>query len=843
MVGSGAWPDSKDTRAEFVDAVVVGSGFGGSVAAYRLADHGKRVVLMERGKAYPPGSFARTPAQFGKAFWDPSEGLYGLFDAWSMRGLEGLVSSGLGGGSLIYANVLLRKDEHWFVNDSPLPGGGYENWPFTRADLDPHYQNVEKMIGTATYPYDGTPKTEAVESAARKLGLKVERPPLAVTFSRRPGGTPEPGRELPLPGYGNVHGRYRQTCTLCGECDIGCNTGAKNTLDHTYLSAAAAAKVPADIRTLHEVRGFARDDDGTWLVRYVVHDPANPTSTRDLHEQFIRCTKLILAAGTFGTTYLLLRNRLSVPGISDTLGTRFCGNGDLLGLMLKATEISAGRGVPRQLAGNYGPVITTAIRVGDAADGDGSTGRGFYLQDAGYPGFMNWLMEMSQMRAAVPRVARLAARIVENRLFQRNQTNMSAHLASVMGAGTFSDTSVPLLGMGRDVPDGTMNLREGRLAVDWTLSTSEAYFGRVRETMRAVAGELGADFQDNPLWWAKRVVTVHALGGAPIGANPQSGVCDPYSQVFGAPGLYVVDGSAMPGPVGANPSLTIAALSDRACERMLEDPWPQPLNRKEAQSPPPQPPSPEQPETDSSHASTVSASTVYASTVSFTEKMKGHFTLGAGAPQKANDVALLRHERMMFELTITTENMDSFLANPAHPCTASGYLDADMLGGRCEVEKGWFNLLVKRGSRRRLMLYRLHVSSPGGRPMTFVGYKDIHGGQGLGVWPDTTTLMVQMLEGHVTVLEEESDGAAWGPAGCGLVEPSDARVLGAGILYIQPLDFARQLTTFAANGPKAAAALARFGGLFLGSLWQCYCGPDRAEASATGKSLDIEERP
>src|SRR5687768_15431407 len=132
---------------EHADVVVVGSGFGGSVTAYREAEAGRSVILLERGKPYPPGSFARTPSAMGRNLWDPSEGLQGLFDVWTFRGLEGVVSSGLGGGSLIYANVLLRKDEKWFVHESPVPGGGYEHWPLTRSDLDPHYDRVEQMLG------------------------------------------------------------------------------------------------------------------------------------------------------------------------------------------------------------------------------------------------------------------------------------------------------------------------------------------------------------------------------------------------------------------------------------------------------------------------------------------------------------------------------------------------------------------------------------------------------------------------------------------------------------------------------------------------------------------------
>src|SRR5512139_4025986 len=117
--------------AEHVDCVIVGSGFGGSVSAYRLADAGLATVVLERGQAFAPGSFPRSPSEMSRAFWDPAEGLHGLFDVWRFKGCDSVVSSGLGGGSLIYANVLLRKDEHWFVHEQPLPGGKegcHESW-------------------------------------------------------------------------------------------------------------------------------------------------------------------------------------------------------------------------------------------------------------------------------------------------------------------------------------------------------------------------------------------------------------------------------------------------------------------------------------------------------------------------------------------------------------------------------------------------------------------------------------------------------------------------------------------------------------------------------------------
>jgi cholesterol oxidase len=127
-----------------------------------------------------------------------------------------------------------------------------------------------------------------------------------------------------------------------------------------------------------------------------------------------------------------------------------------------------------------------------------------------------------------------------------------------------------MIGMGRDIPDGNMTLRGSKLDVDWRKIKSGPFFDRLRDTARRIAGELGADFEDNPTWYLGRVITVHPLGGCPMGRDEREGVVDPYGEVFNYPGLYVADGSVMPGPVGPNPSLTIAALADRIAKRLLE---------------------------------------------------------------------------------------------------------------------------------------------------------------------------------------------------------------------------------------------------------------------------------
>lgn len=559
---------------EHFDAVVVGSGFGGSVTAYRLAEAGKRVAVLERGRPYPPGAFPRTPRQMSQAFWDPPAGLHGLYDVWTFRGFDSIVSSGLGGGSLIYANVLLRKDEKWFVREDPLPHGGYEKWPVSRADLDPHYDEVERMLGANPFPFDSpayshSQKTIAMKEAAERLGLSWRLPPLAISFASKPGA--EPGLGLPIADadYGNLHGASRRTCRLSGECDIGCNEGAKNTLDHTYLSAAASARpYGADIRTGCEVRDIRVRDGGGYELTYLEHDlehEGKPVKRAALPSRKVTCDRLVLAAGTYGTSFLLLRNRAGLPGLSPALGTRYSGNGDLLTFLLPGEKESH-----RSFGASRGPVITSSLRVPDAADGPPGTGRGFHIQDGGYPGFADWLMESTRVTQTMLRAGEFFVRWVLARRRAWPDNRMGRELSRLLGDGRLSAGSLPLLGMGRDVPDGLMRLRRGRLDVHWTTATSMEYFERVRGTMREIADALGAGYLDHHMWFARRIVTVHPLGGAPIGDHPAEAVCDPYGEVFGLPGLYVADGAAVPGPVGPNPSLTIAALADRMSTRMLE---------------------------------------------------------------------------------------------------------------------------------------------------------------------------------------------------------------------------------------------------------------------------------
>jgi cholesterol oxidase len=562
---------------EHFDAIVVGSGFGGSVTAYRLAAAGQRVLVLERGKPYPPGSFPRTPVNMKNNFWNPSQGLQGMFDLWSFDGFDGLVSSGLGGGSLIYANVTLRKDEHWFVHDDRT-GGAYESWPVTRADLDPHYDRVEPMLEVQKYPFEQAPynqtgKTIALQEASAGIG-EWFLPNLAITFAN-PNSPAIPGEPI-MEARPNLHHRTRQTCRLCGECDVGCNYGSKNTLDYTYLTAAQYDG--AEIRTRCEVRDFAPLEGGRWTVSYVHHDAnaeGRVTDTKALPSTTLTTDRLILSAGTFGTNFLLMsmRERGVLPGLSPALGQGFSGNGDMLSFALRCSLTAPdGSQSPRIVDPSTGPVITSAMRIADEHDGAGAHGRGFYVEDAGYPAFGSWMVQLLDEPRVLMESLPLIFKIVRRLLGRRSEDDNSP-ISELFGDCSRSAGLMPLLAMGRDVPDGRMSLEGDTLQIDWSKDGgSRGYYDRVREVCEQMTKQAGGKFRDVPTWLLNRAVTVHPVGGARMGSTAAEGVVDPWGRVFGYPGLHVADGSVMPGPVGANPSLTIAALADRFADAILAEP-------------------------------------------------------------------------------------------------------------------------------------------------------------------------------------------------------------------------------------------------------------------------------
>lgn len=526
---------------EAYDAVVVGSGFGGSVMAHRLQEAGRNVLLLERGRPWPPGSFPRTPHDFAEALWDPGNDRHGLLDVWSFRGLGALVSSGLGGGSLIYANVLLRKEDAWFKR----PPGPENPWPFTYQELVEDYQAVEGVIAPTRFPAylrKQVPKAQAFHDAAQAAGLQAEWPPLAITF---PAQDAELGRPFGNPDE-NVHGAQRYTCRLVGECDVGCNFGSKDSLDFTYLSRLAAGT----ILTRREVKAF-RPDGERWKVVVRDHESGGIDT--------LTTKRLILSAGALGSPYLLLSNRLALPRLSPRIGTRFAGNGDLLTFASRCRDL---------VEPARGPVITAAAHEPSEDAGD----FGHLLEDGGYSA----AFAMIAQTLSLPRIAWAAQKVELKILWQylrRGRLDAPAtEIHDVLAADGFRTAhSLPLLGMGNEPPQGPMYLDDdGKLQIHWSFATARPYFEHVRASMQAVAEQLGGKAANNALWRLNTVVTVHPVGGCPMGATAAEGVvCPRTGQVHGHPGLHVADGSVMPTSVGANPSLTIAAVANRFASGIL----------------------------------------------------------------------------------------------------------------------------------------------------------------------------------------------------------------------------------------------------------------------------------
>ena len=551
-----------------VDVVVIGSGFGGSVMTCRLAEKGYRVCLLERGRRYGMFEFPRRMDEVRRRlFWDPEDGKFGFmqFHSYYESDVFSVAASGLGGGSLIYANVLMRMPSDFFAG---WPGG------ITRETLDPYYDRALAMLEATPYPfgpdnpyYYDTPKTAAMQRAAESIAdapdtlapHRFRLPHLAVRF------------EGDFPGQQgtNRQGVLQSRCTKCGECDLGCNIHAKNTLDLNYLARACSPEllgpggVAAEIRTGALVREIIPLAGGGYEVRYV-----RPEAMAEW--QKVTARRVVLSAGTIGSTAMLLKMRKygRLDSLSPMLGQRWCGNGDLEGMVFRTDD---------QLLPTKGPVITSAIEYRFQSYDDGFP-HGLYIQDAGIPAFVGWyavgrLPSPGVLGPSLRFGARMLARFSRLGILRRlrREINIGDDIAAMIDRDDYLRHFLILLGMGRDRSDGRIELSEDdRPLIRWQMEGSRLHYDRVRREMRKIARSLGGKFVDNPLTWFDKIIAVHPLGGCVMAETGEEGVVDTNGEVFGHPGLYVVDASILPSSTGPNPSLTIAAMAERIADRFPE---------------------------------------------------------------------------------------------------------------------------------------------------------------------------------------------------------------------------------------------------------------------------------
>ncbi|HZY04058.1 MAG TPA: GMC family oxidoreductase [Anaeromyxobacteraceae bacterium] len=528
------------------DFVVVGSGFGGSVAALRLAEKGWRVAVVEQGKRWRDQDFARTNWNLRKFLWMPRLGLHGIQQITLLRDVLVLHGAGVGGGSLVYANILLRPPDRAF-RDPRWPGG--RDW---KAELAPHYHLASWMLGVAD-----PPRTFAADDLLQQV--VEEETGRGHTFSRHPVGVffGEPDRTVPDPYFGG-EGPERTGCIFCGECMTGCRHDAKNTLVKNYLWLAERRGCQVHPET--RVQDLRPLPGGGWEVHTV-----GSTSWLRRQPRVLRAGGVVLAAGTLGTVRLLLecRARGSLPGLSDQLGNWVRTNSEaLLGATARDEGVDYSQGIA--ITSGVWPDDDTHVEIVRYGKGqDFMALMATYLTGGGppWPRWLRWLGNMIRhplafarahwpfgwaRRTAIMLVMQPLSSFMRLRLHRRpwGQTLVSE------AGGERPPTYFPLA---------------NRLAE------------RMAKKMRGTPGSVLPEV----LFGTSS--TAHILGGATMGRTPADGVCDERGRVFGHENLWVADGSLVPANLGVNPSLTITALAEYVMSQV-------PANPAGAPRPAPRPP-------------------------------------------------------------------------------------------------------------------------------------------------------------------------------------------------------------------------------------------------------------
>lgn len=523
-----------DLRERY-DVVIAGSGYGGGVSAARLARAGLKVAVIERGREYLTGEF---PSRFpdlrsamqvtGTRFrTGPADA---LFDVRLGEDMHVLVGCGLGGGSLVNAGVALRPDPRVF--EDPV-------WPGQlRQDglLDEGFRRAKRWLRPAHHAKaDQLTKYKALQTASSAVGVQPINPPVVVSFDANinPAGIEQPA------------------CTLCGDCCAGCNVGAKNTVALTYLPEAV--RHGAEIYTGLRVEHVTKTRDGAWSVTLSPIDPKDPSGSVS---RTVSASTVILAAGTLGSTEILLRSREKGLALSDRVGHRFSANGDII-------AFGYGAKVPVNAVGVGHPPKIEAMEIGAAVSGQ------LDITDAG-------ALE-NELRIQEGVLPSALAPILPV-MFVPNGRLLGALQSLISGVykGPFASLQT-FFAVSHDSAGGRMSLTDGRLSLAWPGAKDEPVYRRLDEMLTKLVTSTGGSYVKNPLAgtvMGHQPATAHPLGGCGMGGDRTAGVADHKGRVFDAApgrgttavhdGLYVIDGATIPRSLGVNPLYTITALAERA---------------------------------------------------------------------------------------------------------------------------------------------------------------------------------------------------------------------------------------------------------------------------------------
>ncbi len=510
------------------DVVVVGSGFGGSVTALRLAEKGYRVGVLEAGRRFSDDTLPKTSWRLRRFLWLPRLGLRGLQRISFLRGLVVLSGAGVGGGSLVYANVLYRPPETFYRDRQ---WAHLADW---RSELEPHYATAERMLGRTTNPTTTLPD-EVLREVAEEMGAgsTYQRTPVGVFFG-------EPGVEVPDPYFGG-EGPARRGCLECGECMIGCRYGAKNRLDVNYLHLAT--RRGAEILPDSEVVALQPLPAGGYELEVRTPGPWPARRTT------VRAAQVVLAAGPLGTQRLLLRmrDRGVLPRLSPALGRQFRSNSQSLrAATTSRPDARLSRGV----------AITSSVHPSEDTHVEPVRyGRGSNFMG----GLFTVLLDRDRRPEASPW-----------RVFARQLLRAPTEVLRFAWLRRWSERTVVLVVM--QTLDNSLTVR--RVRSRWGRERLETSAGHGagnpewipagNEITRRVAERIGGRAGGTLGELVGAPMTAHPIGGCVIGDSAETGVVDEFHRVYGYDGLHIADGSVVPANLGANPALTITAMAERA---------------------------------------------------------------------------------------------------------------------------------------------------------------------------------------------------------------------------------------------------------------------------------------
>lgn len=511
---------------EEYDYVIIGSGFGGAVSALRLSEKGYKVLVIEKGKWFKKEDFPESNWNLKKWLWLPLFGFYGIFKMTVFKDVNVLSGTGVGGGSLVYANTLPRPHKAFFSRGN---WAGLADW---QIELEPHYTEAERMLGAAKNPklFDADYALLAVAKAFNKeKGFQPTN--VSVFFG-------EPEKEVPDPFF-DGEGPDREGCRFCGGCMTGCRYNAKNTLDKNYLYLAQkkGATIIAE-RLVKTVKPAGKEDGSDGYL--ITHQSM---TSRRKNKQTIKTKGVVFSGGVLGTVRLLLdmKKKNFLPNLSPVIGDHIRTNNENLALIVaKKSDKDYSKGI--------------AIGSIFPPNEDGHIEPVRYREGSGF-----WKIAMLPMisdKKAVVRIPKLLAKVI----FQ------PWIMARSFFAKDFAKQTVILLFMQH--LDSTLKLKRGRFRLKSSISTGEKAtpFIDEAEKLAKKTAEIidGWPFMMNLDMLTGAPSTAHILGGSVIGGNPEKGVIDTRQKVFGYKNMLVCDGSAISANPGVNPSLTITAMSERA---------------------------------------------------------------------------------------------------------------------------------------------------------------------------------------------------------------------------------------------------------------------------------------